>query len=206
MPAQHRFRFVIAAALAFFAGTAWESVHARPNKHTPRKNETPAQQAEAALHDPAATPGGSAATPADWCDVSKGKCAPGEHADPSLLFASKPAPGIAWCEERKGSCIPKVCSEHRRTIQVFHADWCEPCRRLETSTFTDPAVIAKLASYGAIRVDGDANPGLAKRARLSGYPVIRILDRQCHEVARIEGYVNPEQLLTFLTFTEETAP
>jgi len=49
----------------------------------------------------------------------------------------------------------------------FYADWCVSCQELERDTFSDPGVIAELASFVLLQADVTANDA-ADRALMQG--------------------------------------
>jgi thiol:disulfide interchange protein DsbD len=86
----------------------------------------------------------------------------------------------------------------------FYADWCVSCKEMETQTFVDPGVKAKLANAVLLRADVTANSAddraLLKRFGLFGPPGIIFFDAQGREVGRtrVVGYQDAPRFLQSL--------
>jgi len=82
----------------------------------------------------------------------------------------------------------------RPVMLDFYADWCVSCKEMESQTFVDPAVHAKLDQALLLRADVTANTdddkALLKRFHLFGPPGIILFDAQGHELesARVVGF------------------
>jgi thioredoxin-like negative regulator of GroEL len=76
----------------------------------------------------------------------------------------------------------------RPLLVTFEADWCGWCRKLDKTTFRDPAFAEVVRDVVAVRINGDHNRGLVALYRVSGYPTTVILNRQGREIGRIRGY------------------
>lgn len=71
----------------------------------------------------------------------------------------------------------------------FTAEWCGPCRQLDSSTFSNGRVRRLLRDKTiAIKVDIDQSPGLAQQFRVRSIPCMVILDAEGNEIGRIVGY------------------
>ena len=80
----------------------------------------------------------------------------------------------------------------------FYADWCVSCKEMETQTFTDPAVRARMARAVLLRADVTANNAddraLLKRFGLFGPPGIIFFDaRGAESTTRVIGFQNAER-------------
>ena len=86
----------------------------------------------------------------------------------------------------------------------FYADWCVACKEMERSTFTDPAVRAKLAGALLLKADVTANSSddreLLKRFNLFGPPGTLFFDAKGQELAqaRVIGYQSSEVFMQTL--------
>ena len=86
----------------------------------------------------------------------------------------------------------------------FYADWCVACKEMERSTFTDPAVRAKLASVLLLKADVTANSSddreLLKRFKLFGPPGTLFFDAKGQELAqaRVIGYQSSQVFMQTL--------
>ncbi len=88
----------------------------------------------------------------------------------------------------------RLQSAGRPVMLDFYADWCVSCKEMESQTFVDPAVAAKLNNAVLLRADVTANNeddrALLKRFHLFGPPGIILFDAQGHEIesARVVGF------------------
>ena len=88
----------------------------------------------------------------------------------------------------------RLQSAGRPVMLDFYADWCVSCKEMESQTFVDPGVRAKLDKAVLLRADVTANSdddrALLKRFHLFGPPGIILFDAQGHELepARVVGF------------------
>ena len=86
----------------------------------------------------------------------------------------------------------------------FYADWCVSCKEMESFTFSDPRVQAKLAGMLLLQADvtanNDADKQLLRRFSLFGPPGIIFFDADGREIKglRVIGYHNAERFLKTL--------
>jgi thiol:disulfide interchange protein DsbD len=98
----------------------------------------------------------------------------------------------------------RLQSAGRPVLLDFYADWCVSCKEMETQTFVDPAVHAKLDKALLLRADVTANSdddrALLKRFHLFGPPGIILFDGQGHELgaARVVGFQDARRFATSL--------
>jgi thioredoxin-related protein len=79
----------------------------------------------------------------------------------------------------------------------FYADWCNWCRRLESDTFSAPAVRRELAHIVSLRRNAEKEgAGLADRFEVDSYPTMIFLDPKGNEMDRILGYLPPDKFLS----------
>lgn len=82
----------------------------------------------------------------------------------------------------------------------FYTTWCEPCKRLDTQTWTD-AGVGKLIGEKAValKIDAEKATDLAKRYKINLYPTLLVLKADGNEVDRIEGFREPPAFTTSFT-------
>jgi thiol:disulfide interchange protein DsbD len=85
-------------------------------------------------------------------------------------------------------------------IVDFYADWCVPCKEFDAITFRDPAVIEATADFTTLKADvtqagSEATERLVERFNVNGVPTVLIFDATGEEVARITGFLPPEDFL-----------
>lgn len=78
------------------------------------------------------------------------------------------------------------------------ADWCQPCKAMERTTWVDPEVIAWINLNAiAIQVDVDRQREDAKELEIQAMPTI-IVFKDGIEFDRVVGYKNASELLAWL--------
>ncbi len=80
----------------------------------------------------------------------------------------------------------------------FYADWCIPCKELESSTFSSPDVINASKKYLAFKADMTKSlspevESLRDKFNIVGVPTVLILNKKGDEVKRITGYVDAKE-------------
>ena len=118
---------------------------------------------------------------------------------------------VSW--QRVGS-LPelqeKLKAPGKPVMLDFYADWCVSCKEMESFTFSDPKVRARLDSMLLLQADvtahSESDRALLKRFSLFGPPGIVFFDAQGREIRglRVIGYQNPERFLKTLSLA--TAP
>ncbi len=92
---------------------------------------------------------------------------------------------------------------HRKPVVVdFSADWCVPCREMEHTTFTDPAVVQQASNFVWLKANlTAANPrniALMKRFEVAGVPTTIFIDSTGKVRASRAGYIGPHEFLGYL--------
>lgn len=103
---------------------------------------------------------------------------------------------LNWSSDWDAS-LKKAQTEQKMVLVDFYADWCVWCKKLEKSTFSDPAVSAYLQKRVVpVRLNVDTNgKGRSREYRVEGLPTLVILNGQGREVGRISGYLPPDAFL-----------
>lgn len=88
---------------------------------------------------------------------------------------------------------------HRPVVIDFSADWCVPCREMERTTFTDPAVVREAAGFVRLRAnltaDNSANQAIIKEFRVEGVPTTVFIDANGEVRKHHIGYIGPAEFL-----------
>ncbi|MBN1884327.1 MAG: thioredoxin family protein [Candidatus Krumholzibacteriota bacterium] len=112
-----------------------------------------------------------------------------------------PADGIGWLAD-VDSALTLAKTLGAPVMIDFMAVWCPPCRRMEDTTFCDPAVVAKARSFVTVRIDVDEQRDVAVRyggnARKYGgvgIPNILFLGPSGETVKHVVGFQGPAELV-----------
>jgi uncharacterized protein len=121
---------------------------------------------------------------------------------PSL--ASEPIQWNGWNAE----LFSRAAAEKRFVILDLEAVWCHWCHVMEKTTYSDPTVTDLLASkYISVKVDQDANPDLSNRYGDWGWPATIVFNSDGTEIAKIQGYIEPERMQALLkAIIEDPSP
>ncbi|HTH59119.1 MAG TPA: protein-disulfide reductase DsbD [Paraburkholderia sp.] len=133
----------------------------------------------------------------------------GDPLRPLAVLASRGAPGGAAATPAAELTFAPVSSpaqldaalgsSGKPSMLDFYADWCVSCKEMESLTFRDPRVHARLKQLDLLRADVTANnqddQALLKRFGLFGPPGIIFFDGNGHEVLRVVGYESAERFL-----------
>lgn len=73
------------------------------------------------------------------------------------------------------------------------AEWCVYCRKMDETTWRNPAVLAAIEqNYVAIQIVDEKDPQLAERYRQYGRPAVIIMDADGNELMSKRGYMKPQ--------------
>jgi thiol:disulfide interchange protein len=105
-----------------------------------------------------------------------------------------------------GAGMERARSEGKPVLVNFVVDWCGYCRKMDRTTWRDPAVIDRLGDLVAVKVNaeqarptgGPAGRDLAARYGVSTYPALVMLGPDGRELARRRGYQDSRELLRWL--------
>ncbi|MGV3616807.1 MAG: thioredoxin family protein [Fimbriimonas sp.] len=92
----------------------------------------------------------------------------------ACLMAVTTALGEVNWEKSFAAAAKKAAAAKRPIFVDFYADWCGPCKQLETS-FKDPSVDALLRNAICLHIDVDRNPADAERFRVSSIPRLLLI-------------------------------
>ncbi|MCW7076023.1 MAG: thioredoxin fold domain-containing protein [Candidatus Syntrophoarchaeum sp.] len=113
-----------------------------------------------------------------------------------LLFIPATFAGtIEWHTYDEGMKL--AASEGGVAMIYFHSDSCYYCRQMESTTLSDPEIIALSGKMICIDANGDRN--LLARYYVRSYPTILFVDPDGEEIFRLIGYRDPP---TFKTYVE----
>ncbi|HEX6963885.1 MAG TPA: thioredoxin family protein [Lacipirellula sp.] len=83
----------------------------------------------------------------------------------------------------------RIAAQRQQPCLVFFtADWCTYCKRMEETTFCDPAVVQSASQFVCVLVDADAEPEVCQRLQVSGYPTVELVSPTGTSLGRMTGW------------------
>ncbi len=108
------------------------------------------------------------------------------------------APGFAW-QSWSAESFAAAKSAQKPVFLYLEAVWCHWCHVMQAQTFSRPEVQQRLAEHFVpVRVDHDADPGLANRYRDYGWPALVFLSPDGQDLVKRAGYIEPESFVRLL--------
>ncbi len=113
------------------------------------------------------------------------------------LAAVSAACGDSW-PIKAAAKAGSTAGEDRPLVVEFSTTWCGPCEHFARYTLADERVKRALDDVRFLRVDGDDEPGEARRCGVRGYPTFVAIDDSGKVVAKMTGAVGPVKFIDFL--------
>jgi len=112
------------------------------------------------------------------------------------------AGGITWL--RSDTDAFKQAREQKRFVLLYlEAVWCHWCHVMDEKTYGDPAIRGEIdAHYVPLRIDQDLRPDLSERYKDYGWPATVIFGADGSEIAKRQGFIEPERFLKLLKAIE----
>lgn len=115
-----------------------------------------------------------------------------------LVLAGPATADVAW-RDWNSATFERARAERKPVFLYLEAVWCHWCHVMQQTTLADPAVQAALRrDFIAVRVDHDANPGLANRYREYGWPALVFFAPDGTDLVKRSGYIAPENFRRLL--------
>lgn len=116
----------------------------------------------------------------------------------SMARAEPSTPAITWTSW-SADLFTRARAEKRLVILDLEAVWCHWCHVMDAKTYGDPRIRALVGErFIAVRADQDANPDLSGRYGAWGWPATIVFAPDGAEIAKIQGYVEPDAFLALL--------
>jgi len=121
---------------------------------------------------------------------------------PQLATAS--APNYLELHNGDFNSALKKASESGKLLMVdFYADWCQPCKWMDKTTFTNSGIVDMLNSnFVTYKANIDTKEGFLTKEKygIQFLPTILIFNTKGELVERLESTMAPEKLLPILEF------
>lgn len=113
-------------------------------------------------------------------------------------FNQKDSNNLTWYYD-VNYALQQAQMNNKTVILDFYSTSCDNCGNLDSITFKDPPVNKKLKeNYVLVKIKLDENPDLASQYQIITTPTLVFLDTNGKEIKRIQGYIEPGELLNKL--------
>lgn len=108
--------------------------------------------------------------------------------------------GPAWVNYEPG--LSRAAKERRFVLVDFHTTWCKECKKMDTTTFSDPDIVKRLKDrFVTVLVDGDSRTDLVSQYGVFAYPTLVVLEPGGGKVCQNMGYMSPDDLRVLIDYT-----
>ncbi len=107
----------------------------------------------------------------------------------STVVAGGAVPWQSWSD----AAFAQAKEGDKLVLLDLSAEWCAYCRKMDETTWRNPAVLAAIEQdYVPIQIVDEKDPELAERYRQHGRPAVIIMDADGKELMRKRGYMKPQ--------------
>jgi uncharacterized protein len=107
--------------------------------------------------------------------------------------------GLVW-EKWDDSLFERAKKEQKFVLLDLEAVWCHWCHVMDAETYSNSDVVKLLKKkYILVRVDQDSRPDLSHKYEDFGWPATIIFNQEGKEIAKRQGYINPERMKKLLS-------
>jgi thioredoxin 1 len=98
--------------------------------------------------------------------------------------------------------LDSALAESKRTgkpvFADFYADWCPPCKLLESKTYPNPKVIAESQRWVMLKIDTEKQKDLAAKYRIFSLPTLAVMRADGKPVTGTTGFLDADDFVLFL--------
>lgn len=122
----------------------------------------------------------------------------------TMLPQAAYAQGVQW-QTDPPAAMQQAIATGRPVLMKFTAEWCGYCRKMEQTTFSDPATAEMVhRDFVPLLIDADEHADIARQLKVSGLPAIVIVAPDMQILERITGYQTSQKLLPKLSVVTAT--
>lgn len=116
-------------------------------------------------------------------------------------------PHLNWDYNNESAALEAAKQEDKLIMLDFYATWCAACNELDHKTFSNQNVIDRLENYVTVKLDFSikSDEVLTEKYKIVGLPVVIFMDAESNVYERIEGFVEPEEILKIIDQVEDKA-
>jgi len=119
----------------------------------------------------------------------------------ALPAESAESSGIQWYSYDEGMALGK--NKAKKVFINFYAQWCGYCRKMDTRTFKDSAVMDYInTNFIAVKVDVDKERYVAAQYNISPLPDLWFISEEGEAIGNKPGYLSAKDLLPVLKFIQ----
>jgi thiol:disulfide interchange protein DsbD len=118
----------------------------------------------------------------------------------TINYALTPKIVLRWMNDEPAA-LERARSDNKPLVVDFTADWCLPCREMETSVFSNPHVAAEMEEFVLLRVDvtredeSETVPALKGRYGVDTLPALRFVTPTGQVVGRVDKLLSWQEFL-----------
>jgi thioredoxin-like negative regulator of GroEL len=86
-------------------------------------------------------------------------------------------------------------AKNQNVLIDFYTDWCKWCKKLDTETYRDSAVIALSQEVVFAKINAEVDTITAEQYSIKSYPMIVLMNSDGEEIDRIGGFLPAEEFI-----------
>lgn len=102
--------------------------------------------------------------------------------------------GITW-QTSVDAALADAKKNERPILLDMYTDWCEWCKVLDDSTYTDSAFIQSSRKFTMARVNAEVDTANATKYSVHSYPTVLLLKSDGTEIDRVVGYLRAPEFM-----------